>query len=562
MVFSEYEYTRPELSKLKGQVKAGIRRMKNAPDYAAFKSAIAEVVTAYKHLLTAQTLVEIRHTIDTKDKFYEEEQKFFDSSMPKVMPVFLKYYKTLLESGFLPQYLDEFGQQIKNLAELELRRFDKKLILPMIRENKLRSEYQKLLASCEVELLGEKRNLPGITKLMQSPDREVRRQAYDAYAGFFEANEAKFDELYDKLVKLRHRMGKKMGYDSFIPLAYLNMGRTDYGPEDVAKFREQMARDLVPVCNALRAEQAKRIKLDALKFYDEAFLFPDGNATPIGDRAFMEGQALEMYQALSPETGEFFQFMCDRRLMDLETKPGKAAGGYCTFLPDYNAPFIFSNFNGTSGDVDVLTHEAGHAFQIYESSKEQPLAEYLSSSSEVNEIHSMSMEFFTYPWMEKFFGENTLKYKRLHTTEALTFVPYGVCVDEFQHRVYEKPDMTPSARKALWRELEKKYLPGRDYDGKSVFERGAFFFKQLHIFMYPFYYIDYTLASMGAFEFYGKMKENREAAWADYLNLCKLGGSRPYLELLKAANLRNPFAEGSVRHAIEPLVAFLESAKQ
>ena len=558
MVFSEYPYKRPDMGAIRREAKAAIARMKKAESYDAFKGAIREVLVVYKSLLTLQNIASIRHTVNTKDAFYEQEDKFFNSAVPKIMPVFLQYYKAMLKSPYLAQYVAEYGERIQSEAELQVKRFSNKLILPMIKENKLTSEYQKLLASCEVELLGEKRNLPGITKLMQSPDRDVRRQAYRAYVGFFRENEAKFDELFDKLVKIRTKMGRMMGFDNFIPLAYLNMGRVDYGPKEVEQFRRQVERDLVPVTSRLRKAQAERIGVDKLHFYDEAFLYPDGNATPKGDRAFMVGQAQEMYQALSKETGEFFSFLCEHELMDLETKPGKAAGGYCTFLPDYGAPFIFSNFNGTSGDVDVLTHEAGHAFEMYLASKTQELPEYWQSTSEIMEIHSMSMEFFTYPWMDKFFGDEVGKYKKLHTTGGLTFVPYGVCVDEFQHRVYEKPDMTPKERRAVWRALEKKYLPDRDYDGDEFMESGAFFFKQLHIFMYPFYYIDYTLASMGAFEFYGKMGEDRPRAWNDYVTLCGLGGSKPYLELLRAANLSNPFEEGSVQKAIAPLVRFAE----
>lgn len=547
-------YTRPNIDEVKEELLAIIEKIGNAQSAEEAKTAVAELNACYRHIMTAFTLVEIRHTIDTRDEFYQAEQDYIDENMPKLSPVMLAYYRALLASPFRAELEAAYGKQLFAIAEIQVQSIKEELVPLMVEENKLTSAYQKLVASAEVEVDGETYNLSGLKKLMQSPDRATRKKGMEGYAGFFAAHEAEFDDIYDKLVHLRHEKGKVMGFENFVPLGYLLMGRQGYNAEDVAAFRQQVLEELVPVCTKLREAQAKRIGVDKLKYYDEPFQYPDGNAMPIGDRDFMVAQAGEMYDELSKETGEFFRHMRAGELMDLETKPGKAAGGYCTFLPDYDTPFIFSNFNGTSADVDVLTHEAGHAFQCYTTSKLQTVTEYGFPTSEAAEIHSMSMEFFTYPWMDKFFGDQVDKYKELHTSDALTFVPYGVCVDEFQHRVYEKPDMTPDERKAVWHELEQKYLPTRDYDGCEIFEKGAFFFEKMHIFMSPFYYIDYTLASMAAFEFYGKMKEDRDAAWADYYRLCQLGGSERYLDLLKAGNLSNPFETGSVKKAIAPLV--------
>lgn len=558
MKFSEMPYVRPDIDRVCADLTAIIEKLSVAETVDAAKAAVAELNSYYKTVTTALTLAEIRHTIDTRDAFYQAEQDYIDEESPKLSPVFLSYYRALLESPFRTELEETFGGQLFALAEIQVQSIREELVPLMVEENKLASSYQKLVASAEVELDGETYNLSGLKKLMQSPDRETRKKGMEGYAGFFAAHEAEFDEIYDKLVHLRTEKGRVMGFDNFVPLGYLLMGRQGYDAGDVAAFRQQVLEELVPVCTKLRQEQATRIGVEKVKYYDEAFQYPDGNAMPIGDADFMVEQAGQMYDELSKETGEFFAHMRAHELMDLVTKPGKAAGGYCTSIPDYDSPFIFSNFNGTSADVDVLTHEAGHAFQSFTTNRCQTVTEYGFPTSEAAEIHSMSMEFFTYPWMDKFFGDQTDKYKKLHTSEALTFVPYGVCVDEFQHRVYENPDMTPDERKAVWHELEQKYLPTRDYDGCEIFEKGAFFFEKMHIFMSPFYYIDYTLASMAAFEFYGKMQQDRDAAWADYYRLCQLGGSRCYLDLLKAANLSNPFEAGSVKKAIAPLVRFVE----
>jgi M3 family oligoendopeptidase len=263
-----------------------------------------------------------------------------------------------------------------------------------------------------------------------------------------------------------------------------------------------------------------------------------------------------MYAELSSETDEFFQYMNDNGLMDLVSKSGKQSGGYCTYISKYQSPFIFSNFVGTSHDIDVLTHEAGHAFQVY-SSRQMSVPEYNIPTYEAAEIHSMSMEFFTWPWMELFFEEDTEKYKFSHLSSALKFIPYGVAVDEFQHFVYETPEATPAERKQAWRRIEKKYLPHRTYEENDFLERGGFWHQQGHIFRTPFYYIDYTLAQICAFQFWKKANENRDQAWDEYLNLCKQGGSKPFTELVEFANLKSPFDTTCIQTVIHEIEEWL-----
>ena len=284
--------------------------------------------------------------------------------------------------------------------------------------------------------------------------------------------------------------------------------------------------------------------------------FLSGNATPIGNKEYLVNSAMEMYDEMSKETSEFFRFMVNANMMDLESKPGKAGGGYCTTFPSYKTPFVFANFNGTSGDVDVLTHEMGHAFMAY-CCKDVKLSEYTWPTYEACEIHSMSMEFFAYPWIEKFFKEDTEKYKFSHLADAITFIPYGVAVDEFQHFVYENVNATPLERRLKWREIEKKYLPHIKYNTEFM-ENGGRWFRQSHIFTTPFYYIDYTLAQVCAFQFFNLMNINKEDAWNKYVDLCKLGGSKSFLNLLKAVKLDNPFKNGCIKKVVKPLNEYLD----
>ena len=307
-----------------------------------------------------------------------------------------------------------------------------------------------------------------------------------AWGDLYESISGQLDQVYDDLVALRVNTAKKLGFDSYIDFAYLQRGRYDYKPEDVARFRKQVKEVIVPVCQKLRQQQAERLGVDALHYYDESLVYAEGNAVPQGTREELVAKAQQMYRELSPETGEFFDFMVEHEMFDLETKTGKRPGGYCTFLPAYKSPFIFSNFNGTSADVDVLTHEAGHAFESYTASRKLRMLDMVSSTSEINEIHSMSMEHFTYPWMELFFGDKADDYRYAHLMDALMVIPYMVSVDEFQHRVFEKPDMTAADRRAVWHQLEETYMPWRNYDGHSFLEQGGFWMQKQHIFLYPF----------------------------------------------------------------------------
>jgi M3 family oligoendopeptidase len=507
------------------------------------------------------TICSIRHSIDTNDKFYDSENQFFDEHYPETAELINDYYRALLKSPFRNDLEEKFGKQVFVLAELSLKTFEPEILQDMKDENKEGTAYNQLKARAKIEFRGQTYNLSSISPLELDPDRTTRKEAQDAKWKFFEDNAAEVEGIYDRLVKLRHGMANTLGFENHIPLGYARMRRSDYGPEQLVVFRKQILDHIVPIATELYKKQAERIGLEKLEYYDLALGFPDGNPTPKGETAWMEEQASKMYKELSAETDEFYQYMWNNGLMDNSAKDGKMTGGYCTFIGKYQSPFIFSNFNGTSHDVTVLTHEAGHAFQCFATSRNQQLYEYLWPTYEACEIHSMSMEFFTWPWMQLFFKEDTEKFMYEHLSGAVQFLPYGVAVDEFQHIVYENPDMSPAERNRVWRDLEKKYLPHRTYEGNEFLENGGFWHRQSHIFTSPFYYIDYVLAQICAFQFWKRSLEDKENAWRDYVNLCKAGGSKSFLDLVKLAGLKSPFDEGTVEWAVQPIKDFFKKTE-
>ncbi|MBU5436603.1 M3 family oligoendopeptidase [Tissierella sp. MSJ-40] len=555
--FQDYKYERPDLVKIGEEVDSLLEKFNEAKTFEEQNKIIEEINKIRSLVETMENLVSIRHSIDTEDEFYSKEQDFLDENMPMYQNIVSKYYKALVNSKFREELEKVWGKQVFTLAELQLKTFSEEIIEDLIKENKLVTEYDKLIASAKLEFEGEIRNLSQMQPFMQSKDRNVRKEAYETYIRFFKENESEIDRIYDELVKVRDGMAKKLGYTNYVDLGYARMNRSDYDSKMVASYRKQVYENLVPVVAELKDRQRKRLGLSELKYYDEPLEYLTGNATPKGDPQWIIDNGKKMYKELSKETDEFFTFMVERELLDLVSKKGKMSGGYCTYIPDYKSPFIFSNFNGTSGDVDVLTHEAGHAFQSY-LSRDFEMPEYDFPTLEACEIHSMSMEFITWPWMELFFEDEVDKYKFSHLSGAINFIPYGVTVDEFQHFIYENPEATPEERKTKWREIEKKYLPFRDYEDNDLLNRGGYWFRQGHIFSSPFYYIDYTLAQICAFQFWIKDRENHELSWKDYIRLCKAGGSKPFLELVELANLQNPFVDGTIKSVVEPIKQWLD----
>ncbi|WP_026591363.1 M3 family oligoendopeptidase [Bacillus sp. UNC437CL72CviS29] len=558
MSFKNYEYKRPNTEELQEKFTAALKRFEDAKTLEAQKQVIHDINEIRNDFGTMGNICYIRHSVDTTDAFYKKEQDFFDEYSPIVQGYTTKYYKALINSPLRDELEAYYGKQLFALAECDLKTYSDEIVKDLQLENKLSSQYTQLLAAAKIDFEGEERTLSQLGPFMQHTNRDMRKRASEAYYGFLADHEEELDRIYDDLVKLRTKIAKILGFQNFVELGYARMYRTDYNAEMVANYRKQVLDYIVPVATELRNRQKARIGVEKLAYYDENFEYATGNPTPKGDAEWIINHGKTMYKELSNETDEFFNFMLDNELLDLVAKKGKAGGGYCTYIENYKAPFIFSNFNGTSGDIDVLTHEAGHAFQVYESRKFE-IPEYNWPTYEACEIHSMSMEFFTWPWMKLFFKEDADKYYFSHLSSALLFLPYGVSVDEYQHYVYENPEASPEERKTAWRNIERKYLPHRDYEDNDYLERGGFWQRQGHIYNSPFYYIDYTLAQICALQFWKRARDNRQEAWEDYVNLCQQGGSKSFLDLVEVANLTSPFADGCVQGVINEIQTWLHA---
>ena len=559
MKFSELPYSRPDIGAVCEKISLLTSKLEGAESAEAQLAVIKEKEALLSDFSTQATIASSRHTVDTRDEFYEKENDFFDENGPLIEEKAQEFMNAVLSSRFRAELEEKLGTLIFSNMEIDKKTFSPEIIPLLQKENALTSEYQKLYATTTAELDGEVMPITKLSPYKQSRDRDVRRKAFEAEGKAFDTRREDFDRIYSELVAVRSEIAKKLGYESFIPLAYDRLGRNCYDAAKVAAFREQIAKDIVPVVAEVKKAQKERIGVDALKFYDDPFMFPDGNAKPEGTSEDILAAGKKMYDELSDETREFIDFMYEGEFFDVLAKEGKAPGGYCTEIADYKAPFVFSNFNGTSGDVDVLTHEMGHAFAAYRAMRNVDIHDLQNPTMETCECHSMSMEFLTSPYHHLFFGESTKKYARYQVEDALIFLPYGTMVDEFQHIMYARPELTPEERNEIWLSLEAKYRPYIDFDALPFYSRGAGWQRQLHIFMYPFYYIDYCMAQTVAFEFFLLANKDRELAWKKYLAFVDKAGTATFEDIVESAELVLPYNKGAMESIAEELKVWLKN---
>ena len=559
MKFSEMPYSRPDPEAVKAALEDMTRRLQTARSYEEARAVFLEKEEQEKAVDTLGTLAYIRHSIDTRDEFYDREIEFWDAFGPEIEEFQQAWLDALLVSPYRGDFEKEYGELLFVNAEIDRKTFSPEIIEDMQKENELVTEYGKLIASAQIPFRGGVYTLSQMSPFMTDGDDGTRLAAWQAEGKWYKEQQERLDSLYQELVKLRDGMGRKLGYGGYTQLGYYRMTRNCWTKEDIEKFRAAVQKYLIPVADSIMRAQAKRLgKAYPLSFADAALDFRSGNPRPAGtpDDILLQGQ--KFYDALSPETSEFFRMMRENELMDVLSTEGKEGGGYCTSLSQYEVPFIFANFNGTQGDVEVVTHEAGHAFAYWMNRKRIP-AEYADPSAEACEVHSMSMEFFGWMNAEGFFGPDARKFKYSHLAGALTFIPYGTMVDHFQHIVYENPGMTPRERHAEWKRLLGVYMPWMKLDGQIPFYAdGEGWQRQSHIYECPFYYIDYCLAQTVALEIWAMIQQDRGDAWQHYMAYTRQGGSRTFVELLRHAGLKTPFDEECMKGICEAAKKWLD----
>ena len=546
MKVSQLQYRRvtaEEFEKAAGDATARVRAAKSVEDVLHARDEYLDIT---REFATASALSYMRYSINTADEFYLKEKDYYDEAGPRVQSCALEYASALLDSPLRPELEKALSPLLFRSMEVQRKSMSPEIVPDMVEENKLVSEYSQLMAGMEFEFRGEKLPRPMLLKYAKSENRGDRRECYEVLGSTLEKYSGELDRIFDSLVHVRDRMAKKMGCRDFVELGYYRMGRLCYDEAMVEEFRRGVQSDIVPAVASLRRENARRLGIEDYHLYDDGVIIPGGDPVPQGKEQIFSA-AREMYHAMGSETGEFIDMMLENDAFDVESRKNKWGGGYCTEFPKYKQPFILANFNGTSGDVDVVTHEAGHALNSWLCFDNRFALELGCGGMETAETHSMSMEFFAWPYMEKFFGSDAGKYRYMHALESFSFIPYGTMVDHFQHIVYKNPDMTPAQRDEAWLKLEGIYRPHISMEGMPYLDRGTRWQYQMHIYETPFYYIDYCLAQTAAFNFLLASRKDYDGAFARYMAFSRQGGEKVWTELLRQAGFTPPFEPGALK---------------
>lgn len=530
-----------------------------ARDLPAWEQALGLWNETKAHIETHFELVQLAFQRFTEDATVEAEERRLREEVEPVYSLWnAKVRERFLASPERQALETKYGKQWFAQLQLAQDAFDPKNVEIETQLNKVMADYTKLTGGAFFEVEGQKYPLAHIKKFSSSARPELRRESYRSYSSWFLNNKPALEAIYDEAVKYRDQMGKTLGHPNFIPLAYQKMRRLDYGPEDVSVFRDEIREVMVPLAVKIRAWQAKTLGVSKMKAWDLDF-FPEWKLGELKVSISEQTRAgLEVYRQLSPRLAEHFQRMIDCELIDVPARVGKAPGAFCTGFYDYRVPYIFLNSVGEAADVTTLLHECGHAFQAWES-RDIDLIELSHPTLEACEVHSMGMEFLAQPYYDAFFSErDAALFRKKHLAESVLLLPYIAMVDEFQHLVYSGQAEGERGREKAWEALENKYMPDVEFDDLEAWKRSRWI-RQLHIFQVPFYYIDYAIAQVGAWQLWAQSLRDKNAALANYLMLCKLGGTLPLKEFFAAGRLRLPFEKGMLKglmseiEKIEPL---------
>lgn len=511
------------------------------------------------HIETHFELVQLAFQRFTEDAEVEAEERRLREEVEPVYSVWnAKVRERFLASPERTALETKYGKQFFAQLQLAQDAFDPKNVELETKINKVMADYTKLTGGAFFEVEGKKYPLAHVKKFSSSPRAELRRDSYRSYSGWFLNHKPALEAIYDEAVKYRQEMGRTLGHPNFIPLAYQKMRRLDYGPEEVRVFREEIREVMVPLAVKIREWQAKGLGASKIQAWDLDY-FPEWKVGELKVGIPEQTRAgLRVYEKLSPRLAQHFRRMIDCELIDVPARVGKAPGAFCTGFYDYRVPYIFLNSVGEAADVTTLLHESGHAFQAWES-RDIELIELSHPTLEACEVHSMGMEFLAQPYYDEFFSDkDAALFRKKHLAESILLLPYIAMVDEFQHLVYSGQAEGEAGRARAWEELENKYMPGIDFGDLQAWRRSRWI-RQLHIFQVPFYYIDYAIAQVGAWQLWTQSLRDKSAALDNYLNLCRLGGTLPLKEFFAAGKLQLPFQKGVLKglmaeiERVEPL---------
>jgi oligoendopeptidase F len=501
----------------------------------------------------------INMTLQTDDPAREAAFKHFVEEIePRTKPLDEQLEKAYINNPHRLALPRERYALMDRTIEAHLKLFREENIPLETQDQLLGAEYQKIVGAMTVEMEGKEITLPQAGRYMEGVNRAQRQEAWEKMAARYQQDREPLETLYDKMVPLRHEIASNAGFTNYRDYTFEAKQRFDYAPEQCFEFHAGVERAIIPLVKRIQEKRRAEMKLEALRPWDTR-VDPQGRPPlrPFQDAAQLISGVREIFTRVDPELSAQFQFMAQEKLLDLESRKGKAPGGYQSTLTERRVPFIFMNAAGVDGDVRTLLHEGGHAFHAI-AARDLPILHYRHAPMEFCEVASMSMELLGLPHLDVFYRDaDELQRARLsRLEETVALLPWIAIVDAFQHWVYLHPKHTRDERRAAWNEVSDRFSTLIDWSGLEE-QRSYSWHRQLHIFEAPFYYIEYGIAQLGALQVWQRSRKDYADAVRRYREALALGGSQPLPELFEAAGIHFRFDYDTLAPLSEAVAAEL-----
>ena len=529
--------------KIKTSLEETLKKLKVCSIFKEEKELIYEFNKVRDHYLTLYWISYIGYLKNTKDEKYLETEKIMGKYEPIINNLIYDYYKVLSSSKNKDELEHFVGKRTLDIALNQAKLKNDEITLLQTKEKELCSKYQRLIIGRKLEFLGKEINLSSLNIYYNSDNRSLRKEAYDKRFQVLEEVSREIDIIIDELISVRNSIVKTLGFNSYSEMSFVKMNRLGYSKDDLTIFKKEIKKYIVPLLKLLKEQQKERLGLDSLEYYDSNYLFSDGNAKIIGNLNDILNIFKAILQKYSKESYDLLSLMLEEGLIDLDNRENKANGGITTYLPDYKVPLFIKKYMGLESNITSIFHEFGHSTQLY-LSRDLLFHENRWPTFDICEIHSTTMEYLMYPFMDLFFGKDDLKYKIKHLTNNLSLMVNMALADDFWSLVYDN-NLDSKERRKKWLELKKKYNLS-SYDNE-YFKRGIEYQADTNRIVDPFYSLDYALDNLIALSFYKKEKEDIKEAFDLYIRLCKVGGSLSLKEIINEFNLDNPFEKGALK---------------
>lgn len=484
-----------------------------------------------------------------KPEYKNAFNDFMSQIIAKAEPHFFQLKKKFYDSSFRKD-LSEKYQHLSEIIANEIEMFREENIVLAVKEQEISATYGELVSKMTVDWDGEEKTIQQLSFFLNDKDEAVREKAwklmYERYARDYE----KINDIFDELKELRIKMAKNAGFDNYRDYMHKLKGRFSYTPEDLLKLHEAVEKTVVPFLMELDDERKQKLGVDILRPWDFNVEIEEMNPKPFEDYKELIEKGIETVNKVDVVFGGEIKKMDSSGFLDAENRKGKAPGGYCYPLYESGSSFIFMHAVGLRRDVETFVHEAGHAMHNM-MSKNEPIIQYTNNPSEVAELASMSMELLALPYLDNFYSlEDLEKLKKAELTDKIRFLPWGVVVDAFQHWIYTNPEHTREEREKYFSSLLDRFKIGGDWNGLEK-EKAMRWVLQLHIFEYPFYYIEYVIAQLGALGIYKNYIQNQSKALEQYKNFLRLGYTKSVSEIYLTAGIFFDFSENNISQLVE-----------